>query len=101
MTTQTLIERLRTEPMLDGMTLGNEAADALEAQAAEIAALKADAERYKWLFSDVTLKEIRDACDTNRPLSPTHSDVLNEIMGFCITKERADSIIDAAMKESK
>jgi hypothetical protein len=40
MTTPTLIERLRTDPALDGTTLGNEAADVIEAQAAEIDRLK-------------------------------------------------------------
>jgi hypothetical protein len=56
-----------------------------------------DAARYRWLFNDVTLEAIKDACDKGIPLPPTHSDVLNEIMGFCITKERADSLIDSAM----
>ena len=48
--TAELIARLRKpDSLLDDPDLNDEAADALTAQAAEIEALRADAERYRWL----------------------------------------------------
>ena len=67
--------------------------------AAENAALKADAERYRWLFGAYTKEQAEDA-DIGLAKPAPQDILLYDLAGFYFHKDYADAVIDAAMKET-
>jgi hypothetical protein len=58
-----------------------------------------DAARYRWLFNDVDLAEIKDAFDNQKaPPAGLHSAVIEQIVGFYSDKASVDMMIDSAIK---
>ncbi len=94
-----LVARLRIPTNFGSPHLEKQAADAIEAQAAEIAVLRADAQRYRWL-RDKAQGEI--VFDDTASLAEGHHFLLRvpfdgrPIHNDAEAAERLDSAIDAA-----
>ena len=93
--TQDLIARLRTDPAMDDTTLGNEAADALEAAQAEIELANARLHEVATLCA--TVEQQRDAAlarlaelEKQEPVAIAVADVTNT--GYLQVRVHADAI---------
>jgi len=94
--TDTLIQRLRRHRG-DYIEEMDEAADALEQQAAQIEALRADATRYRWL-------RMRDWFNSELCVLRDPKRVLTEGIGLgadCPSLSRLDAAIDAALRQEQ
>ena len=61
-----------------------------------------DAMRYRWLFNDVDLSAIKTAFDENKPPpSSSHSQIIEQIIGFYVNKQDVDEMIDWAIKAAQ
>lgn len=73
------------------------AANELERLDAEIKALRADGDRYRWLFGARTAEELEGlTADSGPPPDKPQDYVLCELMANYVTKAYADAMIDGA-----